>query len=265
MLFLVDILISLIAFNVSNPMANIYLRVSSYVAAFCRSVGDGNSLPKHTPIKFSEYTQEYAVLYNGLRIVPEAQQHRASCYSQSAWSNMSRGRLPNGGKPIINREPSDFLTYAEVCTLESQANKTKTDAYDFICIECPREVVQNNHVLRVGKSYTLDSEAARDLRRLLKATFVKTYLEFENNNNLFAKSQGFHRSGIEILERFFMEHDIPVYHDLRERETMRRLIQRWRKEAESLANSPAIINNDLITRIDEHERRGGLPRYDDES
>ena len=243
-------------------MANIYLRVSSYVAAFCRSVGDGNSLPKSQPIKFSEYTQEYAVLYNGLRIVPESQQHRASCYSQSAWSNMSRGRLPNGGKPIINRNPDDFLTYAEVCTLESLTNKTKTDAYDFICIECPREVVQNNRVFRVGKSYTLDSGAARDLRRLPKATLLKTYLDSENHNKIFAKSKGFHRSGIEIMERFFMEHDIPVSHDLRERETMRRLVQRWRKEAEELANAPVIINNELITRIDEHERRGGLPRYD---
>ena len=147
-------------------MANIYLRTSKYVAAFMRAIGDGQSLPMTTPIEFSQYTEEYVVLTNGLRIIPEAQQHRASCYSQSSWQNMLRGRLPNGGKPIINRNPDDYLTYAEICTLERLPNKTKTEAYEFLCIAVPREVFIDGRVQRISKSYTLDTRAANQLRQI---------------------------------------------------------------------------------------------------
>lgn len=245
-------------------MANIYLRTSRYVAAFMRATGDGNSLPMTTPIEFSPYTPEYVVLTNGLRIIPEKQQHRASCYSQSAWQNMLRGRLPNGGKPIIVRDPSEYLTYSEVCTLEALTNKTKTDAYEFLCIATPREICIDGHVQRVYKSHTLDTRAAQQLRELLRNTFIRTFLDFSTRNKVFAQSNGIHRSNIEVLERFLMAYDIPVSHDKNERSTLRRLIQRWKKEAEYMAKSPAIINDELVTRIDKHEIYGGLPKYDDD-
>lgn len=246
-----------------NSMANIYLRVSRYVAAFMRSTGDGQSMPYNSPVEFSPYTPEYVVLTNGLRVIPEAQQHRASCYSQSAWKNMSRGCLPQGGKPILLRDPKDYLTYAEICTLEHLPNKTKTDAYEFLCINIPREIIVDGRVQRTTASHTLDTRAAQQLRKMLRESFIRTFLDFETRNNLFAKSQGIHRSGVEILERFFMEYDLPVSHSQKERESLRHLVQRWRKEAEYLVQSPRIINDDLVTRIDEHEYTGGPPKYDD--
>ncbi len=251
-------------FAKEKNMANIYLRTSRYVAAFMRATGDGQSLPPTKPIELSPYTPEYVVLTNGLRIVPEQQQHRASCYSQSAWQNMLRGRLPQGGKPIINRNPNDYLTYAEVCTLEAHTNKTKTDAYEFLCISVPREVLIDGKVHRVYRSHTLDTRAAQQLRQMFRATFIRTFLDFSTRNQVFAQTNGIHRSATEILERFLMEYDIPVSHDQNERSTLRRLIQRWRKEAEYMAKSPVIVKDELITRIDEHEVRGGLPKYDDD-
>lgn len=243
-------------------MSNIYLRTSRYVAAFMRALGDGMSMPANQPVVFSPYTQEYVVLANGLRIVPESKQHRASCYSQSAWQNMLRGRLPQGGKPIIVRNPEDYLSYAEICTLEQLNNRTKTDAYEFVCIQIPREIYTNGHVERTTKSYTLDSSAANALRKLLRESFIRTFLDFETRNLIFAQANHIHRSDVEIMERFFMEYDVPVSHDLNERETLRRLKQRWHKEAVYLANSPAIIKDGLVSRIDEHELTGGRPKYD---
>ena len=71
------------------------------------------------------------------------------------------------------------------------------------------------------------------------------------------------RSNVEILERFFMEYDLPVSHSQKERESLRHLVQRWRREAEYLTRQPRIINDDLVTRIDEHEYTGGPPKYDE--
>lgn len=246
----------------SNPMPKIYLRISRYVGAFLRACGDGQSLAMDEPVRFSPYTRAHVVLLNGLRIVPEEQQHRAQCYSQSAWQNMLRGRLPQGGKPIIVRNPDDYLTYAEVCTLEHLPNTTKTEAYEYLCISVPREAYIGGRVERVGKSHTLDTSAAKQLVKLLRQDFVRAFLEFMRNNEIFALSEGIERTNVEILERFMMRYDMPVSHDQKERETLRRLVVRWRKEAEQLAQAPAIIGDPLITRIDEHERRGGRPKYD---
>ncbi len=245
-------------------MANIYLRVSRYVAAFMRATGDGQSMPPSQPVEFSRYTQEYVTLTNGLRIIPEQQQSRASCYSQIAWQNMLRGRMPQGGKPIILRNPDDYLTYSEICTLEALPNKTRSEAYEFLCIALPREVCIDGTVIRVHKSYTLDTRAANDLRGLLRDTFIRVFYDFDQRNRIFAQSQGFHRSDTEILERFLAEYNVPVSHDKKERNTLRRLVRRWRKEASYLVQSPTIIGDDLVTRIDEHERRGGLPSYDND-
>ena len=143
-------------------------------------------------------------------------------------------------------------------------NKTKTDAYEFLCIQIPREIIADGRVQRTTSAHSLDSHAAQQLRKMLRESFIRTFLDFETRNNIFAKSEGIHRSNVEILERFFMEYDLPVSHSQKERESLRHLVQRWRKEAEYLKRQPRIINDELVTRIDEHEYTGGPPKYDDD-
>ncbi len=230
-------------------MANIYLRISKYVAAFLRGDGQGNSIPFSQPIVFSPYTQEHAILFNSLRIIPAAQQHRASCYSQSAWNNMLAGRRPQGGSKLLVRAADTPLTYAELCALEGFKNKQKFSDSDFLCIAMPRETFYDGRVSRTNATMTLDSESARDLRRLLRRTFIHTFIDFKHRNVAFARRQGFTRSNIEIIERFLMMYDIPVGHDLKERESLRRLLIRWEKEAAYYADSPMVAGDDMVGSI----------------
>lgn len=236
-------------------MANIYLRLSNYVAAFMRSVGDGDSLPKSSPVFFSPYSDEYPVIVNGLRIVPEANQHYAACYSQSAWQNMMAGRLPSGGTPILKRNPKEWLTYAEICTLERHTNRTRCDAYDFLCIALPSEVYVNGRVVRLNKAYTLDTSSAQQLRKMLKQTFIREYLRFEKKNRIFAEGHDFTRANYEILERFFMEHNIPVSHDTHERKSLKRQILRWKDEGLRMLNDPRLMDDLAVSRLDPSERK----------
>lgn len=236
-------------------MANIYLRISSYVAAFMRSTGDGQSLDKDQPITFSPYTQEYPVLVKGLRIVPEAHQHSASCYSQSAWQNMLRGCPPQGGSQVLNRNANDYLTFPEVCALDKLKNKNRSESFDFLCIALPKEVRMGDRIVKVNKSFTIDTRPAQELRRLMREAFIREYLRFEQDSITFARGQGIERTAIEILERFMMEHDIPVSYDDRETDTMKRLARRWREEARQLAQDPRYESDINIARIDEKEIR----------
>ncbi|MBO4719918.1 MAG: hypothetical protein J5658_08605 [Prevotella sp.] len=243
-------------------MPKIYLRVSKYVGSFMRADGNGNSISKQTPIQLSQCSDEYAVMVHSLRIVPETQQRRACCYSQSAWNNMLRGRLPEGGKPIIQRDPKDYLTYAEVCTLERLPNKTRREAYEFLCIALPREIYVDGRIELVSSSHTLDTSAANQLRRIFRHRFIREYLYFEERQRDWCREQRIDRTDVEILERFFMKWDIPVSHDNKEREHLRRQIFRWRKEGKRMANEADVIGDAEITRVDEYELRGGLPKYE---
>lgn len=241
-------------------MANIYLRVSKYVAAFVRTVDEGTGMPPNEPVVFSPYTEEYRILESSLMYVTEDNQHVASCYSESAWKNMLCGRKPSGGKAILPRNKEEYLNYNEVCAIEGY-RFTSRNAYDFLCIAMPQEIFNGQAIVRSRNTFTLSRENAFRMRRLLRNTFVRTFLTFVRNNEMFAEDNNISRSDVEIMERFFLRYNIPITTDGGGRNTMRRLLQRWREEAERLYKAPTIIGDKLITRIDEHERRGGLPKY----
>lgn len=236
-------------------MANIYLRISKYIASFYRGDGQGNSISANTPLELSPYSKEYTILANCLRVIPAEQQHRAACYSQSAWDQMRLGRKPQGGSPLLIRKPSVPLSYAEYCVLEGVRNDKRLYDFDFLCIAMPKEIYNGTRFLRSNATMTLDGTAARSLRRLLRLSLVQSFLDFKEKNKAFARAQNISRSNIEIIERFMMMYDMPVSHDLKERETLRRLSARWEKDARNYAMSDEVANHEIIGRIDEHEKK----------
>ena len=242
-------------------MPNIYLTITRPVAAFMRAQDVGETLKPTEPVVFSPYSEEYSILEAGLRIIPESQQGSARCYSQTAWQNMLCGRAPSGGKTIIKRSQDEWLTYSELCTLECVNNRYKRDSYDFLCIQIPREVFDGEEVVRTSKSFTLDTKAANDLRRAMRQMFIRTLMEFDKKNKAFAKAKGFRRTDVEIMERFFAKYDIPVSHDQKERDSIRRQMHRWKKEGEKYIEDDVLVDDEDVRRIDEYELRGGLPDY----
>lgn len=236
-------------------MSNIYIRLPRYVAAYFRSLGDGESLPHETPIHLSPLTDEYVLLTSGLLIVPPDQQRRSSCYSQTAWNNMLCGRKPDGGDPLLHRNRKQHLSYAEVCTLDGLRNFTKADAFDFLAIALPTSIVQNGRTVKVCGNHTLARDQAQQLRQLLRTRMMRAFLRWDNDNTLFAATQNITRTQVEVLERFLMEHNVPVSHDQVEMESLRRLAIRWREEAHRLTHSKRIRGNKTITRIGKEEIR----------
>ena len=242
-------------------MSNIYLCITRPVAAFMRSQDVGDTLKPDEPVVFSPYSEEYSILEAGLRVIPESEQGAARGYSQTAWQNMLCGRAPNGGKTIIKRSPDEWLTFSELCALECVNNRYKRDSYDFLCIQMPREIYDGEEVVRTGKTFTLDTKPANDLRKVLRKMFVRTLLEFDKKSQRFAQAKGFRRTDVEILERFFAKYDIPVSHDQKERDSIRRQLHRWRQEGEKYIEQDVLIGDEDITRIDDYELRGGIPDY----
>ena len=211
-------------------MANIYLKVSQYVAAYTRADGEGRSVPPSTPLTFPPFVREYALISNGLCIIPETQQHKNACYSDIAWNKMLRGK-DFSGIAILNRRPDEYLNHKEICTIANQANNCKAEAYDFLCIKIPDEVFNGRMIIRTNRSYSLSGNVAKALRRELRYKFIMEFQRFQEERKMYAKIHRITIPRIDIIEQFLMFYNMPVSHTWQEQKTLVRLADRWDAEA----------------------------------
>lgn len=207
-------------------MANIYLRVPWYVAAYYRGRDENRQLTEWDAVEFADYSHEYMVLENNLRLMPVTLQSQ-NCFSQRSWQNMLKGRKPDGSDIIVRRDPKQWLSPQEVCTLMGVACNVKQAGSDFLCIRMPREVYFNKHVHRTTPDYCLSYHIGVYLASMLTRKFCYEYMEWCEYDNEYARRQGVSRKTIETVERFFTQFNFPVAILPTERETLRRLHTRW--------------------------------------
>lgn len=233
-----------------------------YVADFHRARDESHVLLHAEPIVFCEFSRQYVVLSTSLRILPPQQQVSAHCYSQRAWRNICNGRPPKGGLQIFKRDPKEWPSIQEVCTLEGVRQHAWPESVDYLCIGLPREVMIGSTVHRVTASYTLDASAAAQLVRLLRNEFYMTLLDWLIQDRRYCNQQGIHRSRIESFERFLARYDISVSADNRERNSLRRMANRWLRAAYTLTNDRVDFGEKFwFTRSDDEENSREEPVY----
>lgn len=215
-------------------MPNIYLRLPSYVSAFYRNRDINNPLPYDKPVTFVEYSQEYVIMSIGLRILNDKAMARSHCYSQFAWKNMLQGRAPGGGLKIIRRDKTEWLSPTEVRTLADEKVPSVDENFDYLCIGTPREICVGGELHRITGSYSLDGRSAQALEALMRHEFQFCLLDWLQQDRKFCVNKGIERTRIESLERFLMVYDIPVSTDNKERESLRRMVNRWLNNAKAL-------------------------------
>lgn len=234
-------------------MGTIHLKVSSYISAFVHHTTKVDE--PQDPITFSKYSEERVILESGLRIIPEGTQWRAACYSQSAWKNMLRGRRPEGGQIVIRRNPDQELTHSEVSTLINRKRATEDDASSYLCIQLPKLVVVDGKTVRPSASYTLDTSAAKEMRKRLRTRYIIAFGSFYIRNMAFAADHGIERTKVEIIERWISAIDIPVSHDTRTRDGLRKNAQRWLAEYYAIMSDRDDTFKEDIEYLSEKERR----------
>ena len=213
-----------------EKMANIYLRVPWYVAAYYRGREENNQLTEWQPVEFAEYTHEYMILQNNLRYMPEQVQSR-NCYSQRAWNNILKGKSPDGSQTILRRDPGEWPSIQEVSTLIGAACHGKQSGSEYLCIRMPREVYYNKHVYRTTADYCLSYDIGIHLSAVLMQKFCYEYLEWTEYRKEFCRRQGFRAKTIDIVEMFFTQFNFPAAILPTERESLRRYHTRWLSNA----------------------------------
>ncbi len=219
-------------------MANIYLRVPTYVSQFYRGLDDKHVLGEFDPIVFCDFQHEFILMKNSLQLVTEADQLQSNswCYSQRAWRNMLSGKPPAGGMPILSRDPEQWLTMQELCTLLGEKNVQKMDGYDYLCIQIPTEVLLGDVIRRTNASYNLMPKEAMAMSRLLRVSYIHTFLDWLIQDRRHCNKIGLYRPIGVTIERFFERYYIYVGKDKKERESMYRMSRRWIEAANIMTN-----------------------------
>lgn len=210
-------------------MPNIYLRLPSSRCQYFRNRDSSHPLGKNEPIIFNPYMPEHFTMRNSATATTAQKMVNAACFSQVQWQNMLAGKHPNGGKPIIRRNPEDWLSFAEVQILNGKKEYTKSQKEDYLCIRLPAEVEMVDTVRRVTPYYNLDTQGTRQLIVQLNNDFKRSLVEWALSTFDFCTSHGVLtcRAQTASLERYLMRYGIETTED--EKDNMRRIINRWLK------------------------------------
>lgn len=209
-------------------MPNIYLRLPTSRCQFFRHRDPDHVLANDEPLKFNMYMPEYIVLRNGISNAGAVMQQLDSrCFSDQQWRNMLCGCSPLGGKPVVKRDFSKYLTFAEVQTLCGRLDYDKSAKEDYLCIRLPREVMAAETVRVVTPSWNLTLPAARQMVVMLNNDFKRSVVEWALATFDFCTSNGrvVCRSQASMLERFLMRYGIEPSRE--EKDNLRRIIERW--------------------------------------
>ena len=234
-------------------MANIYLKVPTYVAQFYRGRDADNRLTEFDPVEFSEFEHESVMIGYGLMLIPEPQQTNTACYSQRAWKNILSGKPPTGGKRLIVRDPEVWPTAQEICTLTGDKKIQRMDGYDYLCIAMPREIYRGKQVRQTNGSYSLPFKEANTIASMLRNNFMHLFLDWFVQERRWCNKNGVWRDIGTVIEHFFDRYQIQIGGDRKERDTMRRLAYRWIDHTKMLPNDRIQFDWDDLFSLDPKE------------
>lgn len=233
-------------------MSSIFLRIPTYLAQYYRNRDTKHQLTEFQPVVFHPFEHESVIIESWLMFIHERSCEQAACFSQRMWTNMLKGKHPQGGKTIINRDADQWLTLDEVNTLNSIPKNSKYANCEYLAIQAPRTVTIGGETKVVTPSYTLPAQAAADLVREMRQNFVRKLLRWIRDVMTFCDVQGIRRDLVMTIDLFFNHYSIMEGITPTDRDTLRRMAMRWLEEARLL---PEEIDDEDVKFIYERERQ----------
>lgn len=232
-------------------MANIYLRVPTYVAQFYRGRDVNNRLSEFQPVQFSLFQQETAIMSISLMMVSEQSIDHTACFSERMWKNLLSGRNPQGGKILLKRDPQEWPTMDEVNFLTGMTRNKKTDGFDYLCIATPKTIVIGGEFRQVNNSYTLPFRQANGLVKQLRREFVRILLNWVMKEQALCDLRGVQRDVVTCIDHFFYHYNMCLGTNGTDRDSIRRMAMRWIEDAKMLADD--IEDEDVLYEYDKEK------------
>lgn len=236
-------------------MANIYLKVPTYLAQWYRGRDVDHPLSEFKPVEFSKFQMEYAMMESWMIFVDECDMEHASCFSERMWKNILKGSKPQGGKPVLKRDPTVWPTMDEILFLTNGQRNKKTDGFDYLCIAAPDTIVVGGKIKKVTGSFTLPFRQANALVKQLRREFLRILLHWICEELFAMERRGVQRDVAMCIDHFFYHYNMCLGTNTADRESMRRMSKRWLEEAKMLPDE-IDCEDALMVYENEEEKRG---------
>lgn len=217
-------------------MANFYLRVPHYVAAYFRNKDQMKPIPVGGVIKIETTNPLWQILScmahsnNSETIVT------SGCFCERQWRRMMRGMpiyTPKCGaeapKPIAAKEKGETLSDSEVSRLSGIPQRKGEDSGEYLCIRLPEEVFISGRISKTNGQWQLMNAGAFRMIAMMTEEFWRTFFIYIDKEQEWCLANGYDRSVLDSIERFMTRYDIRNSSDNREKMTMKRNYYRKRK------------------------------------
>ena len=235
-------------------MTYICLKVPSYLAQFYRNRNPQSPLTEQQAVSFSPFQHEHVLMSSSLVLADGSEPANPICFPQRQWTNMLRGRQPQGGKRILQRDPEQWLTTQEVCVLINDRANAKTDGFDYLCIEIPRTILVGDQLVSTNASFVMPRDAATQLQTMMRQELVRCLVDWIRRERHWCNMKGVERDLTAVIDHFFYHYQICLGTNMRDRESLRRMASRWIEEALVLPHDYLTFDDEDAMFIYEKER-----------
>lgn len=145
----------------------------------------------------------------------------------------------------MQRDPQTWPDTKDLCAIIGEKSVKKMEAYDYLCIEMPNDVMMGDQLRHTNGSYSLRQHDAIELQCLLRDEYVHTFLDWLIQDRRYCNQMGIRRQIATTIERFFERYYIFVGTNKTERESMYRMGRRWIEKAYACPNDRIDFGEDL--------------------
>ena len=212
-------------------------------------------LTEFQPVEFSQFQQEYVMMQAGLAFVSEQNCEHHICFSERMWKNILAGKSPCGGKTIINRDPTEWPSMDEICTLTGVKRNNRTDGFDYLCIKAPRQIAIGPQQHQVTSSFTMLFQPANEMVRQLRYEFIRILLWWITEEMMACNRRGIQRDVITCIDHFYYHYNVCLGTNKTDRDSMRRMAIRWLEEAKMLPTNIDEKDAYFISEVEENDTK----------
>jgi len=205
-------------------MANMYVRVPHYVAAFYRNRDEFKPIEVGQPVDVENVTMVWNMLMGNLLQNPKEKVIKEGCFCERMWRKMMRGQyiVQQKGCVRMSRDSKAYLTDTEVRELCGLKVSGRSETYEYLCIKLPPYILHSGRQVAIDGQWQLMYQSCKLFIGYLRNYFWECCLRYVEEFIKAGEHNGVKHSQAEGFERFLARYDIRSGENEKDQKSLKR-------------------------------------------